>query len=110
VLQQTKHTDLERQCDCGHWTHAEPGRCAEEADWTVALTEWHLAGPTLVRFIVALTQRMRLSHSGAGVPARPARTKAVDGDHQPMYTQLMPVFRRSHCPIMAKFSVSSDCN
>ena len=63
VLQQTKHTYLERQCDCGHWTRAEPGRCGEEADWTVALTEWHLAGPTLVTFIVALTQRMRLSRA-----------------------------------------------
>jgi hypothetical protein len=30
----------------------------------VALTEWHLAGPTLVTFIVALTQRMRLSRAG----------------------------------------------
>jgi transposase len=63
VLQQTKHTYLERQCDCGHWTRAEPGRCGEEADWTVGLTDWHLAGPTLVAFIVALTQRMRLSRA-----------------------------------------------
>ena len=63
VLQQTKHTYLERQCGCGHWTRAEPGRCGEEADWTVTLTEWHLAGPTLVTFIVALTQRMRLSRA-----------------------------------------------
>ena len=63
VLQQSKHTDLERQCVCGHWTRAEPGRCAEEDGWTVALTEWHLAGPTLVAFIVALTQRMRLSRA-----------------------------------------------
>jgi len=64
VLQQTKHIYLERQCRCcGHKTRAEPGRCGEEADWTVALTEWHLAGPTLVAFIVALTQRMRLSRA-----------------------------------------------
>jgi len=63
VLQQTKHTYLERQCACGHWTRAEPGRCGEEAGWTVQLTEWHLAGPTLVVFIVALTQRMRLSRA-----------------------------------------------
>jgi transposase len=63
VLQQTKHIYLERQCDCGHWPRAEPGRCGEEADWTVALTDWHLAGPTLVAFIVALTQRMRLSRA-----------------------------------------------
>jgi transposase len=29
----------------------------------VELTEWHLAGPTLVAFICALTQRMRLSRA-----------------------------------------------
>jgi hypothetical protein len=63
VLQQTKHTYLECQCACGHRTRAEPGRCGEEAGWTVQLTEWHLAGPTLVVFIVALTQRMRLSRA-----------------------------------------------
>jgi hypothetical protein len=57
VLQQTKHTHLERQCDCGHWTRAEPGLCGEEADWTVALTDWHLAGPTLVTFIVGRRSR-----------------------------------------------------
>jgi transposase len=63
VLQQTKHIYLERQCACGHWTRAEPGRCADEEGWTVPLTEWHLAGPLLVAFIVALTQRMRLSRA-----------------------------------------------
>ena len=63
VLQQTKHTYLERQCGCGYWTRAEPGRCGAEADWTVELTDWHLAGPTLVAFIVALTQRVRLSRA-----------------------------------------------
>jgi len=63
VLQQIKHIYLERRCDCGHWTRAEPGRCAEEADWRVALSEWHLAGATLVAFICALTQRMRLSRA-----------------------------------------------
>jgi len=63
VLQQTKHTYLERQCACGHWTRAEPGRCEDEADWRVSLTEWHLAGPVLVAFICALTLRMRLSRA-----------------------------------------------
>lgn len=63
MLQQSKHTDLERRCDCGHCTRAEPGRCADEEHWTVALSEWHLAGPTLVAFICALTQRMRLSRA-----------------------------------------------
>jgi hypothetical protein len=63
VLQQLKHIYLERRCACGHWTRAEPGRCAEEPEWSVALTEWHLAGATLVAFICALTQRMRLSRA-----------------------------------------------
>lgn len=63
LLQQTKHTYFECQCGCGHSTQAMPGRCGEEEGWTVQLTEWHLAGPTLVAFIVALTQRMRLSRA-----------------------------------------------
>jgi hypothetical protein len=40
-----------------------PGRCAAEPEWTVELTEWHLAGPLLVTFICALSQRMRLSRA-----------------------------------------------
>jgi hypothetical protein len=63
VLRQTKHTYLECRCVCGHVTQAEPGRAEDEAEWTVALTEWHLAGPTLVVFICFLTQRMRLSRA-----------------------------------------------
>lgn len=63
VLRQTKHTYLECRCACGHVTQAEPGRAEDEAEWTVALTEWHLAGPTLVVFICFLTQRMRLSRA-----------------------------------------------
>jgi transposase len=63
VVQQTKHVYFERRCDCGHWTRAEPGRCDDEGDWTVALSEWHLAGPTLVSFICALSLRMRLSRA-----------------------------------------------
>jgi transposase len=63
VLQQTKHTYFESRCACGHWTQAQPGRAAAEAEWTVALTEWHLAGPLLVAFICALSQRMRLSRA-----------------------------------------------
>ena len=38
-LTHTLHTHLECQCGCGHWTRAEPGRCAGEEGWTVALTE-----------------------------------------------------------------------
>jgi hypothetical protein len=63
VLRQTKHTYVETLCPCGHWSRALPGRCDDEATWTVKLSEWHLAGPTLVAFICALTQRMRLSRA-----------------------------------------------
>jgi hypothetical protein len=63
LLQQTKHTYMERHCACGHWTQALPGRCDAEGEWTVALTEWHLAGPVLVAFICALSLRMRLSRA-----------------------------------------------
>lgn len=63
VVQQTKHLYWERRCPCGHWSRALPGRCDEDERWTVPLSEWHLAGPTLVAFIGALTQRMRLSRA-----------------------------------------------
>ena len=63
VLHQTKHVYLERRCTCGHWTRAQPARCGQDDTWTVALSEWHLAGPSLVAFICALTQRMRLSRA-----------------------------------------------
>lgn len=58
---QTKHTYVDTLCACGHVTRTEPGRCPNEKEWTVALTEWHLAGPMLVAFIAALGMRMRLS-------------------------------------------------
>ena len=63
VLRQTKHTYLEAHCHCGHCTRARPGRAAGEADWTVELSEWYLAGPTLVALICALALRMRLSRA-----------------------------------------------
>jgi hypothetical protein len=63
MLVQTKHTYLERQCQCGHWTREHPGRCSAEAGWAVELTEWHLAGPALVAFICALALRQRLSRA-----------------------------------------------
>jgi transposase len=63
VLVQTKHIYLERQCQCGHWTREQPGRCSEEEGWSVELTEWHLAGPLLVCFICALALRQRLSRA-----------------------------------------------
>jgi transposase len=63
VLQQTKHTYLETRCHCGHCTRAQPGRAGTEVGWTVNLSEWHLAGPTLVTLICALALRMRLSRA-----------------------------------------------
>jgi transposase len=63
VLRQTKHIYLETRCPCGHGTRARPGRATGEADWTVELSEWYLAGPTLVALICALALRMRLSRA-----------------------------------------------
>jgi len=63
VLTQTKHTYMDGQCHCGHWTREQPGRCDEEEGWSVRLTEWHLAGPLLVSFICALALRSRLSRA-----------------------------------------------
>ena len=63
-LLQTKHIHLESQCSCGHWSRAEPGRCEEEDDWSVELTEWHLVGPMLVALLCALSLRMRISRRG----------------------------------------------
>lgn len=63
VVKQTKHVYSECQCPCGHWTREAPGRGAAEADWTVGLTEWHLAGPMLVALIASLSLRLRLSRA-----------------------------------------------
>jgi hypothetical protein len=63
VLRHTKHTYLETRCRCGHCTRAQPGRAGAEVGWTVNLSEWHLAGPTLVTLICALALRMRLSRA-----------------------------------------------
>lgn len=56
-----KHLYGEIRCRCGHLNRSEPGRCAKEPMWEVALTEWHLVGPMLASLIVCLSQRMRLS-------------------------------------------------
>ena len=56
-----KHIYGEQRCDCGHVTQTQPGRCADEPDWSVALTEWHLVGPLLSALIICLSLRMRLS-------------------------------------------------
>jgi transposase len=58
---QIKHIYHERQCACGHWTRAEPGHCAGDERWRVALSERHLVGPLLVALLCALSLRMRLS-------------------------------------------------
>jgi transposase len=63
VVQQTKHIYFETLCPCGHWSRELPGRCEAQDSWSVKLSESHLAGPTLVAFICALTQRMRLSRA-----------------------------------------------
>ena len=58
---QIKHLYYARQCCCGHWTSARPHHQGPEEDWTVALSERHLAGARLVALICALSVRMRLS-------------------------------------------------
>jgi len=62
-LTHTLHTYVDSQCGCGHWTRAEPGRCADEEGWTVGLTEWHLVGPALVSLICAMNLRLRCSRA-----------------------------------------------
>jgi transposase len=62
-LTHTLHRYADCQCDCGHWTRAEPGRCTDEEGWSVELTEWHLVGPGLVSLICALNLRLRLSRA-----------------------------------------------
>jgi len=48
LVQQIKHTYLEARCPCGHWMRAQPGSAEAQADWSVALTQWHLARLELV--------------------------------------------------------------
>jgi transposase len=60
-VMQSKQIYHERRCECGHWTRAEPGHCAQDSQWGVALSERHLIGPLLVALICALSLRMRLS-------------------------------------------------
>lgn len=62
-LTHTKHTYVDCQCVCGHWTRAEPGRCDDEDGWKVGLTEWHLVGPGLVTLICALNLRLHGSRA-----------------------------------------------
>ncbi len=58
-----KHIYGESTCACGHRPQTTPGRCPAEEGWAVALTEWHLIGPTLAALIVCLALRMRLSRA-----------------------------------------------
>ncbi|MCP4376427.1 MAG: transposase, partial [bacterium] len=60
-LTHIKHIYGRIPCECGHVNRTEPGRCAPEDDWPVALTEWHLVGPTLASLIISLAKRMRSS-------------------------------------------------
>lgn len=60
-LVQIHHRYYERRCACGHATRAAPGHTPGDADWQVALSERHLAGPLLLALICALALRMRLS-------------------------------------------------
>ena len=61
-LTHVKPIDGQITCECGHVKCTEPGRCAAEPEWEVALSEWHLVGPALVSLIVCLSQRQRVSH------------------------------------------------
>jgi transposase len=56
-----KHLYGEITCPCGHCNRREPGRCAEEPLWGVALSEWHRVGPGLASLIVCLAHRLHLS-------------------------------------------------
>jgi hypothetical protein len=60
-ISHVKHIYGKRCCGCGHVTQTEPGQCADEPEWTVALTEWRLVGPLLSALIICLSMRMRLS-------------------------------------------------
>lgn len=61
AVSHVKHVYGDSHCRCGHVTRTEPGRCEQEPGWEVALTEWHLVGPTLASLIVCLSLRMRMS-------------------------------------------------
>jgi len=63
-IRHSKHLYQQRQCTCGQWSRAIPGRAEKENNWQVELTEWHLAGPTLVALICALSLRLRVSRRG----------------------------------------------
>lgn len=60
-LMHIQHRYFERRCACAHATRAAPGHTSGDADWQVAISERHLAGPLLVALICALALRMRLS-------------------------------------------------
>jgi len=58
---QIQPLDHARRCGCGNWTHARPSNQGAKDDWTVALSERHLAGPLLVALTCARSLRMCLS-------------------------------------------------
>jgi transposase len=60
-LRHDNHLYGEVRCGCGHVNRSEPGRCANEPEWTVALSEWQVVGPMLATLIVCLALRLHLS-------------------------------------------------
>jgi transposase len=60
-LRHDKHLYGDVRCGCGHVNRSEPGRCANEPGWAIALSEWQLVGPMLATLIVCLALRLHLS-------------------------------------------------
>ena len=56
-----KHIYGDTACSCGHINRLLPHRLEKNEEWNVAVSEWHLVGPTLAALIVCLAKRMRLS-------------------------------------------------
>ena len=61
TVSHVKHVYGDTTCSCGHVTQSKPKRCPDEANWEVAMSEWHLVGPLLASLIICLSLRMRLS-------------------------------------------------
>jgi len=62
-LIQTKHICYEIRCDCGHTTRYYPHKESANKDWSVAINDHHLIGPSLASLIVFMATRMRLSRT-----------------------------------------------
>ena len=56
-----KHLYGDTGCGCGHQTRRLPkSRAEQDPQWSVEVSEWHLAGPGLMALIVCLVLRMRV--------------------------------------------------